>query len=310
MFGFFGESLWGNFGQSQLSMIVNKRKTAAQEENMKLLANEFNYWSNIAVSRLKWVGLPETVDERLLNMGLYLFGHVAFFRHEALGLIALPCDEGHRFNLLYQPIEVTAQGYDRTFQLSNVNTDDHVFEFVRYTPTGFPQAVSVMTLVFRMADVLRAIDVIIQRMKRPYFIVCEEKERITIQNAIKQIKDNEDLILGLKDYGLGDRAIQIAPTPQVTDFESLWETYKRYETRLYTLLGIDNKGYEKKERLVVDEVNANNMVIQMSDEIILKELKRCLERVNKTFGTNISVEIENRTMWEGGENTWQDTPLQ
>lgn len=304
--GFFGYSMWSGMPNSQLSMIVNK-KSEAQAENIHLLMVEFNYWSNLAVSRLKWSGLPDSIDERLLNMGLYFSGNVAFFEHEDLGLIALPSNAGNRFNLLYQPITVTASGYNQTFNLSNANTSDkHTFELVRYTPSGMPLAVAVMSLVVRMTDVLRAIDVIVQRHKRPYVILCEEKERMTIQNAIKRVKDNEDLILALKDYGLGDRAIQIAPTPAIADFNSLWETYKRYETKLYTLLGIDNKDGEKKERLVVDEVNANNMVIQMSDTVSLKELTLCLENVNRTFGTNISVDIENKAMYEEIDDTPND----
>lgn len=299
---FFGSNMWGLFGQSQLSMIVSK-KSAAQDANVSLLANEFNYWSNLAVSRLKWTGLPDTVDERLLNMGLYFYGHVAFFRHETLGLIALPCNNGDRFNLLYQPIQVTASGYDNTFTLSNTNTaSEHQFEFVRYTPSGMPQAIGVMSLVARMVDIMRAVDVLTQRMKRPYIITCEEKERMTILNLLKKIKDNEDIVLGLKDYGLGNRSINVAPTPPVTDFTTLWDSYRQYETRLYTILGIDNKGYEKKERLLVDEVNANNMVIQMADNVNLKELRLGLSRVNSTFGTKIEVDIDNKTMYNERED--------
>lgn len=304
---FFGSGMWDLFGQSQLSMIVSKR-TAAQDENIALLANEFNYWSNLAVSRLKWSGLPDTVDERLLNMGLYFYGHVAFFVHKTLGLIALPCNSGNKFNLLYQPIQVTASGHDDSFLLSNINTSEtHEFEFVRYTPSGMPQAVGVMTLVARMVDILRSIDVLSQRMKRPYIITCEEKERMTILNVLKKIKDNEELILGLKDYGLGNKSINIAPTPGVTDFSCLWDSYKQYESRLYTILGIDNKGYDKKERLVVDEVNANNMVIQMADNVNLKEIRLGLSRVNKTFGTNITVDVDNKTMYDEGAGEWQNT---
>lgn len=295
--GLFGWQMWSSFTNSQLTMITAKRSDA-QNANVELLINEFNYWSNLAVSRLKWDNLPKTVDPRLLNMGLYFSGNVAFFRHNTLGLIALPCDNGSRFNLLYQPIEVTAYGYDEQFRLSNIGTEEKQFELVRATPTSMPQAVGVMAIVCRMTDILRSIDVIIQRMKRPYIITCEEKERLTIMNLMKKIKDNEDLILGLKDYGLDGRAVDIISTKTDTNLSEIWECYKLYETKLYTMLGIDNRGYEKKERLVVDEVNANNMVIQMADDVNLLEIRNGIARVNETFGTDIKVEIENKTMYE------------
>lgn len=295
LFGYNLLEQMGSFSELALCMKTSK----AQHKNMTALTDMFNRWSNIAVSRLRWEGLPGTVDERLLNMGLYLVGSVAFFVHETLGLIALPCTPGDRFNLLYQPISVTASGYGATFRLTNGISEDvpsaepkDEFAMVRFTPTGVPVAASVFNLVSRMADILRSIDVVAARMKRPYLILCEEKERMTIDNLMKQVTDNEELILASKNYGLKDRAIEIAPTPSVGDLNALWNTYKDYETILYTMMGIDNTGYQKKERLIVDEVGANNMVVHMADEVNLKELRLGLERVNTVFGTNISVAMD------------------
>lgn len=295
---FFGESMLAGMS-SQLGMIYNKA-TNAQSENLQLLADTYNRWCNIGVSRLTWRGLPSSVDERLLNMGLFLNGIVAFFNHDVLGLIALPCDPGNRFNLLYQPTQVTAYGHGASFVLSNeravedngmYSSENDGFEVVRFTPTGIPVAITVFNLVKRMTDIMRSIDVVAQRMKRPYVFICDEKERLTYQNLFKKVKDNEELILGQKNFALNESHIDVAPTPSTGDLNALWNSYKNYETMLYTVMGIDNSGYEKKERLVVDEVNANNMVIDMSDEVNLKEMKLGLQRVNARFGTNIDVEI-------------------
>lgn len=308
---FFGELMLAGIQNSQLSMLYNK-VTGAQYENLALLADTYNRWCNIGVSRLTWEGLPSGVDERLLNMGLFLNGTVAFFVDDTLGLIALPCNQGNRFNLFYQPVEVTAFGYDKSFTLSNMGVRENeglydvslpTFEMVRFTPTGVPVAITVFNLVKRMVDIMRSIDVIAQRMKRPYILLCDEKERLTFQNLFKNIKDNEEIILGSKNYGLKERSIEVAPTPATGDLKALWESYKAYETMLYTVMGIDNTGYEKKERLVVDEVNANNMVIQMADEVNIKELRLGLNRVNKRFNTSISVDIKREKTYnidEGG----------
>lgn len=307
--------LYGGYLMSQLSQyseltMLTSKKTQAQQENMILFADMFNYYANIGVSRFVWSGLPETVDERLLNMGLFFSGNVAFFNHEMLGLIALPCNNGNRFNLLYQPIEVTAYGYDYSFTLRNlVSTDPSIpeqkFGFVRATPSGIPQALYMAHLLIRMADVLRALDVLCQRMKRPYVILCDEKERMTMVNLFKNIKDNEDLILGMKDYNFKNgKSVEIAPTPSPENLKSLWDSYKEYETQLLTMMGIDNKGYDKKERLLVDEVNANNMLINFSSVAMEKEINLGLSRVNEMFGTNITVQVKtmNDTEFGGAED--------
>jgi len=271
---------------NELSM---RFKTSAQLENAKLMIEMFNYFSNIAVTRYDWKNLPDGVDERLLNFGLYMYGNVAFFEHENLGLTALPCNRGNTFNILYEPLSVTAFGYAYSTEL---NIADKEFGFVRSSPTAEPLAYSVFEYVKRMCDILRSIDVISQRMKRPYIIMCDEKQRLTIDNLFKKIKDNEELILGLKDYPIDKQNIEIAPTPSPTNLDKLWDSYNQYSNLLLTRLGLNSVDRSKRERLIVDEANANNMIIQMENEVNLKQLTIDIDKVNKIFGTNISVEVK------------------
>ena len=60
------------------------------------------------------------------------------------------------------------------------------------------------------------------------------------------------------------------------------------EKELLTYLGI-NTTIEKKERLIVDETNANNEQITLNVEIGLRERERACEEINERFDLNISV---------------------
>lgn len=282
---FFGSSFLNQINGSELGM---RMKTDAQQNNQSLFMELFNRWSNLAITRFDWQNLPLGVDERVLNMGLYLQGSCAFFKHEALDLTALPCTLGNTFNILWQPTSVTVHG----FGFSKTLLDPAEFGFVRATPSGIPLAITVYEYTKRMADCLRAIDVLCQRMKRPYVIMANEKQRLTIQNLFKNIKDNEEIIITNKDFPIDGSSFDVAPLPWSGNLTQLWETYKKYERILYTALGINTVDNEKKERVVVDEVNANNMVIEMSNEVSIKEITLCLEDVNRKFGTDISVEMK------------------
>lgn len=55
-------------------------------------------------------------------------------------------------------------------------------------------------------------------------------------------------------------------------------------------MGINNENYEKKERMIRDEVNANNQLIQYNFNVALETRQEALEKVNKMFGTNITIE--------------------
>lgn len=67
------------------------------------------------------------------------------------------------------------------------------------------------------------------------------------------------------------------------------------ENELLTILGIDNTGSAaKKAQMVVDEVNANNDVINDYGASIEDELRRWLDRANKVLGRNITIEATSK----------------
>lgn len=279
------------FGHELLSLHPNtlcgKMKTEAQRENSVLLAEIFNRISNMAIIRIDWKGLPESVNERFLNESLYLYGKACFFKDEKFGYIALPCTYGGEFNIYYEPTVVNAFSFNYDKQL---NYND--FVFIRQNPTCTPTAITVYTYAKRMADILRTIDVLCKKMKQPFILMCDEKEKMTYLNLIKKITDNEVLILGSKDFSLNKEGIRLLDTRIDTDLTKLWDIYHNYERVLYSALGIDNLAASKRERLLVDEVNANNMSIDLSIEITLKELGAACDRINKKYGLEISVETK------------------
>ena len=56
-------------------------------------------------------------------------------------------------------------------------------------------------------------------------------------------------------------------------------------------IGINNANFEKKERLLVDEVNANNDEISLNMKYARDNIKECVERVNKMF-PNLHLKID------------------
>lgn len=296
---FFGFEMMGKMSTSlsrdnMPNKLFSAYKTEAQKENAMLLEEIYNRFSNLAVTRIKWNNLPETVSERFLNISLYLFGSAAFFRDPTMGFLALPCTIGGEFNVYYDPTIVTVNSFNYT---KTLNQDE--FVYIRNNPTTTPTAMHVFTYAKRMSDTLRSIDVNVKKLKQPYLIQCEEKERITIENLIKKVQDNEIMVIGSKQFGLNDRNFEITPLPSTSSLSSLWETYVRLENMMYTVLGINSPGFEKKERLVVDEVNANNMVVDMAIEVNIKELQLACDKINKLFGLNISVEANKINNYGG-----------
>lgn len=71
----------------------------------------------------------------------------------------------------------------------------------------------------------------------------------------------------------------------------LLETLTEIENKFNTLIGIKNANNEKKERMIVDEVNANNQDTRALCSVWLDCLQESFEKVNDMFDLNLSVKL-------------------
>ena len=74
------------------------------------------------------------------------------------------------------------------------------------------------------------------------------------------------------------------------------EDMKYWEDRFNTDIGIPNANTQKKERLIIDEVNANNVDTRSKSDLWLATLRESLSRANKMFGLNITVDYRNKPL--------------
>ena len=78
----------------------------------------------------------------------------------------------------------------------------------------------------------------------------------------------------------------------------LIELLKKIENNFDAEIGLPNNPTEKKERLIVDEVNANNASTYAKSQLWLDSLKEGVEKANRMFGLELSVEWREKM---GGE---------
>ena len=60
-----------------------------------------------------------------------------------------------------------------------------------------------------------------------------------------------------------------------------------------TFFGINNTNTEKRERLITDEVNANNEVISINAEAMLLTRQEAANAINKLYGLNVTVKMRS-----------------
>ena len=69
------------------------------------------------------------------------------------------------------------------------------------------------------------------------------------------------------------------------------EDMRKWEMRFDTEIGIPNANTDKKERLITDEVNANNAETYSKVDLWLTTMQECCEKVNAMFNTELDVRL-------------------
>ena len=75
--------------------------------------------------------------------------------------------------------------------------------------------------------------------------------------------------------------------------DKLLETMRAIRCQFLTDIGIPNANTDKRERLVVDEVNSNNFETRAKCAVWLDELKKGCERARNMFGIELDVDWRN-----------------
>lgn len=269
-----------------------RRKTSDNFDSMFLNNRAYIYQYNrikeLAISRFNWLNLPETVDPRFLELTLFEQGMAIFFNDEVLGYLALTTTAGRKLNVYRIPKERTAyanNGYNMKLNDSNsvIIWNNKLHENMNYGCEMFAR---------RLYECDRTIDVNIQGQKTPILITCSENQRLTLKNTYEQYTGNAPVIFADKDIDIL-KSLQAIPTLAPFVADKLLETKTQIWNECLTWLGISNTNYQKKERLISDEVSRNMGGTIASRNSGLDMRKQACDEINRMFDLNIDVEFND-----------------
>ena len=264
--------------------------------SMKSIAKQLNDWTYtdyyyrlmlIARSVFKWNNLPNGIDEKWIERFLFTEGDCLFFKDKINGFMVAKCTPNGNLNYYDEPTSL------RPYGTNYMGTGYENFEecvLIRNNDIMLPTSPTIQLYAYRLAETQRTIDVNISAQKTPYVILCSDKQRLSFKRAFTQINDNELAIFGAKDLDID--AIKALNIQAPIVFDKLQCQKQAIWNECMTFLGINNNTQEsKRERLVVNEVEANNEQIESSAEVFLKAREKSCELINEMFGLDISVEM-------------------
>ena len=261
----------------------SEAKLSAARNNQSFI-HYLNRLKELAVSMFEWKNVPDTVDIRYLELTLMQDGMAIFFNDEELGYLGLQVMIGGNLNVYRIPIirrAYAVNGYSK-----DLNPDDSVIIFNNMLHTNSIMDLEMFALKLYECD--RTIDVNIKAQKTPVALLCDENQRLVMKNLYLQYDGNMPFIFGSKNLDI--KQIQAINTGAPFVADKVMETKNQIWNEALTYLGISNTSYQKKERLISDEVIRNMGGTIASRYSRLSERQRACDMINRMFGLNMSVD--------------------
>lgn len=268
---------------------VINAKSIAKKMNDLTYTDYFYRLMMLSKSVFKWNNLPNGIDEKWIEKFLFSEGQCMFYLDAEKGFMVAKCTE-EQLNYYDEPILLRPYGTNLSYQEAKENNVECVL--IRNNDECIPTSPTIQLYAMRLAEISRTIDTNINAMKMPYFIRCSDKQRLSLKNAMAQRNDNETVIWADKSIDLD--GFQVLKTDVPIVFDKLQIQKHAIWNECMTFLGINNANMDKRERLVDDEVHANNEQVGLSSQVMLKSRQKACELINELFGLNISVEIRKQ----------------
>ena len=246
-----------------------------------------NRLKEYALNMFEWINLPKTVDARFIELVLFEEGKINFFEDRLIGFLALRVNESGKQNV-YNEFDkkyiYANNGFRRTRNLRNSVT---IYNNYLRTPTY----TTVNLYAIRLARVTRAIDLNIEAQKTPVLITCPENQKLSLKNVYEQYKGNAPVIYTDSEFNLDSIKVLKTDAPFVVDKLTLYK--HDIWNEVMTFLGVNNSNQDKKERLVANEVSANDEQIEQARFNMLDARKDACKKINDMCGLNIDVKFRN-----------------
>lgn len=252
--------------------------------------------------------LPEMWDKNYFLYSLFLNGYLAIVNTDKFGVICQHC--GLRgYNIYYNPTHAIIVNPLLTGILEpKIGTQ---CSLIRLQPNYSGVSDIVNYYADNMAMTAETCEMNIMNSKLSFlFAVRGKSQAESMKKILDQVMRGELGVFYDEKLKMGNDNIPldffnndlkknfIAP--------ELQDTLRRWEEMFCNEVGIPNIRSDKKERMIVDEVNSNNIECFTKAELWLETLKEGVEQTNKMFNLDLSVKLRHN---EGGGNNARGTLL-
>lgn len=243
----------------------------------------------LAISCFEYENLPESIDERFMELALFADGTALFFEDPAMGYLCLRSANAGPLNVYNIPMQrhaYASNGYN-----AYRSEKDSVIIYDNYERAPIMPAISMYA--YRLYIIERAIDTNVNAQRTPLLIQCDEEELLSLVNLMKQYEGNVPFVFASK--GLNIEGVKVFPTDAKYVGKDLQELKQQIWNEALTMIGIANANFVKRERLLSDEVARSMGGVIASRYSRLESRRKAVKEINDMFGLNIEVNFRDTT---------------
>ena len=260
-----------------------------------LLMNDLTFYDyldrfrKVALSVFEWVNLPKTMNSMWLEKCLFYEGQATLLKDKNYGFINTKCCSDGDINIYGLPSSLNCYSFQyNTSRKLYTGLDSNTDEFedcilVQNNWERIPTTGTIELFAYRLYEAEQTAFTNIKAQKTPVLLLVDETQRLMMENLYSQYDGNRPFIFGDKKQINQDtlKAIRTdAPfiADKITDYK------KEIWNEALTFLGINNIMVDKKERLITDEANSNNELINLNLQSYLAPRQEACRQFNEKFG--------------------------
>lgn len=262
-------------------------QTAAYNENLRGML--FDDIMQLALSRFKWVDLPETCDEWYLEWCLV---------HDGCATIAQPASHPGTFLSLAAVTQDAPNMYSRPKRWralgatgrTNFDVSPANGVYVYDNKTRYPLVNKISMWSRELSDIIRVKQINRYHMRMPVIMTGASERTFDMQNIVKQMGQGEPVIIGTD--GLDSIDVKVWNTDIDFIGDQLQAEYENTWNNIYRMLGIRNLPF-KSERRIEDEVLSDRKPSELSALASLECRRDAVEKLNRRFGLDVKVVLNS-----------------
>lgn len=259
-----------------------------------------------AISVFDWT-IPDTWAKNFLLYCLYCWGYVAVFETDKFGVIYQPCAL-RGYDVFYRPTHaVIANPLIKGILEPRIGKECELLRLM-------PDYGGIMDIVTHYAELMaiatETAGINLFNSKLSYVFMAQGKASAeTFKKLYDKLSSGSPAVVVDKSMANPDGTppwqlfLQNIGQNYITD--RLLEDMRKLEAMYDTDIGIPNSNTEKKERLITDEVNANNVETKAKCDLWLEELRESCRKINAMFGIDLAVTWRYNND-QGGDNDDRD----